>query len=240
MLWNRDNPAAAVAAGQVPGLVVFMNGGTNQDENPPSSVSAFASMVRSACLAHPQILAVEVGNEPYFGSGWSHSYYVSLLQAVFNALQGTGVKTVAAFNDNGNWDLGVAGAGGMAYCDYVSTHCYGANYNQTIQSSLDFTKARINRARNNSGKPVVIGELGWPTGAGVYADTPDSHQWTLSEQNTLLTQFCQWVVTIPWVAQYWIYNAVDQNGNPWQYGIQEEGPGTKKPSYATAASYCND
>jgi hypothetical protein len=235
--------AAASVAGQAPGhiaSITFGEEGTISQINP----TAYAQEVLSvATQTHP--LSVEVLNEP--GGRWfwkdaetqaSYTAYAKLTKAVHEALQTLPASSRPA--EICNWESGNGGpefgravkaAGGMAYCDGVTVHPYGGNSGQ--DGGALGNRSQVAQAHAESGLPVYVTEVGWPTAVGQPA-TGDSQQWSEAQQSENMSNFAAWARSTGYVKMVIFFNAVDYGSNNW-YGI-ETGSRKHKQSFATLAA----
>lgn len=173
---------------------------------------------------------LQVLNEPWGDWFWSDAgnvtHYVKLLKATFEALKGSGCKVSCAWTP-GFGDQ-VFAAGGGAYCDEIEIHPYGGTNHDAASAAGD--RKMVLDAHAKTGKPVVIGEQGWPTQSA----TGDSAKWSEAEQVTNIVEFCKWVLTVPNVV-----SVVCLYGSRGNYGILRD-DGSEKPSYKAFAQYATD
>jgi hypothetical protein len=176
-------------------------------------------------------LAVEVLNEPGNGGFWSdptnYKAYAKIAQAVHEALATLPAASrpvelcswdggEASPNANKPWGQGIKAAGALAYCDGVTVHPYGGA-NGGDGGALGGRKD-VELAHSESGKPVYVTEIGWPTAVGKPA-TGDSQQWTEAQQAANITGFMQWASGTGYVPMVIYFNYVDYGSNDF-YGIE--------------------
>lgn len=186
--------------------------------------------------------AVEVLNEPDNPVFWSDAgnarAYVRLLEAVHRALV---ANFPAAIRPRvlASWDGGegphsgfgaaLKALGGLHDCEGVTVHAYaGARAaHGPLGGRID-----VEEARAESGKPVYVTEVGWPTAIG-QPSTGDSQQTTEAQQANDLASFYRWARSTGYVAMAVYFNYIDYGSNYW-YGIERRNH-SHKPSFAALA-----
>lgn len=227
--------APYVPAGHI-ASIIFGEGGTISAINPSVYALEVASL---AAITHP--LAVEVLNEP--GGSWfwtdptDYSAYERLARATHEAVAGLFPRPVVLCS----WDGGQAGsdtfgrgieaAGALPYCDGVTVHPYGGSSGQ--DGGALGNRANVERAHSESGLPVYVTEVGWPTAVG-QSSTGDSQQWTEAQQATNMTDFVAWARSTGYVRMVIFFNGVDYGTNTW-YGVERSNR-THKPSFQALAT----
>jgi hypothetical protein len=176
-------------------------------------------------------LAIEVLNEPGNSGFWSdptdYAGYSKLVKAVHEALAtlpAASRPTELCSWDGGEaspspgkaWGEGIKAAGALAYCDGVTAHPYGGK-NGGDGGALGGRKD-VELAHSESGKPVYVTEVGWPTAVG-QPPTGDSQQWTEAQQASNITGFVQWASATGYVPMVIYFNYVDYGSNNF-YGIE--------------------
>jgi exo-beta-1,3-glucanase (GH17 family) len=78
--------------------------------------------------------------------------------------------------------------------------------------------AGVTAAHTDTGKPVWITEVGWPTAVSQPA-TGDSLQWTELEQAQNIFNFVTWSAKTGYVAAVTIFGYRDYGTNDW-YGVE--------------------
>lgn len=181
--------------------------------------------------------AVEVLNEPDGSWFWSdpknYAAYTRLLKAVHEALAADfpasiRPRVLAAWD--GSFGLGWKALGGLAYCDGVTVHPYGGATGAT--GGALGNRRSVEEAHAQSGKPVYVTEIGWPTAVGKPA-TGDSQQWSETQQAESITGFVRWARATGYVAMVDVFGYVDYGANNW-YGIERRDR-THKPAFAALA-----
>jgi hypothetical protein len=217
------------AAGVHIATVVFGTGGSIA----AISASGYAAEVKSyfAKYGLNGAFAVEVLNEPGNSGFWSdpadYTGYAKLAKAVHEAL-----ATLPAVSrpvelcswDGGEaspypdkeWGDGIKAAGALPYCDGVTAHPYGGKTGGD-GGALGGRKD-VELAHSESGKPVYVTEIGWPTAVG-QPPTGDSQQWTEAQQAANITSFMKWADTTGYVPMVIYFNYVDYGSNDY-YGIE--------------------
>jgi hypothetical protein len=225
--------AAGVPAGHVASVVVG-TGGTIGAINPSTYAAEVASV---AAKTHP--LAVEVLNEPSGPWFWSdptnYSAYTRLAKAAHEAAQKvTPSPAVLCTWDGGqsvdSFGRGIKAAGALPYCDGVVVHPYGGASGQHGGALGD--RANVERAHSESGLPVYVTEIGWPTAVG-QPSTGDSQQWTEAQQAANIKSFVAWARATGYVRMVIVFNGVDYGSNAW-YGVERPNR-THKPSFQALA-----
>jgi hypothetical protein len=199
------------------------------------NASSFAAEVKSyfAKYGLGGALAVEVLNEPGNSYFWSdpadYSGYAKLAKAVHEALATLPVASrpvelcswdggEASPNPDKPWGEGIKGAGALPYCDGVTVHPYGGKTGGD-GGALGGRKD-VELAHSESGKPVYVTEIGWPTAVG-QPPTGDSQQWTEAQQASNITGFMKWAAATGYIPMVIYFNYVDYGTNDF-YGIETE------------------
>jgi hypothetical protein len=222
----------AEAAGCSIAVLTFQAGGTIGGRNP----ATYAGEVLAYAQRHPEVERIEALNEPELLSD-SHNYsgYVALLKATHEALASLPAasrpKLLASWAPTYGFGKGWAAAGGLPYVDEVVVHAYGGGTGQ--HKGLEGARELVAQAHAESGKPVAITEVGWPTAVGQPA-TGDSQQWSEAQQAAAITGFAAWAHTQPYISVVIFFNAVDYGSNMW-YGIERTNR-SHKPSFAALAA----
>ncbi len=221
----------ASAAGVHIASVIFGTGGSIAAISP----SAYAAEIGAYFEKYGSDggLTVEVLNEPgnpYFWSDPSdYAAYAKLAKAVHEALATLPVSSrpaelcswdggEASPEPNKPWGQGIKAAGALPYCDGVTVHPYGG---KTGGDGGAFGGRKdVELAHSESGKPVYITEIGWPTAVG-QSPTGDSQQWTEAQQAANITGFMQWASATGYVPMVIYFNYVDYGSNDF-YGIETQ------------------
>ncbi len=214
------------AAGVHIATVIFGTGGTIGAIDP----AAYAKEVVDYFQRYGRAggLAVEVLNEPGGSWFWSdptnYAAYARLAKAVHEGLAtlpaGSRPAELCAW-DGGqggqdSFGRGIHSAGALPYCDGVTVHPYGGSGGQRGGALGD--RANVERAHAESGLPVYVTEVGWPTALG-QPSTGDSQQWTEAQQATNILLFVLWARTTGYVPMVIYFNYVDYGTNQ-HYGIE--------------------
>ena len=225
---SESAPGEIEAAGCSVATVTFQAGGTIAGRNPQT----YAAEVLAYARRHPEVPRIEVINEPELLPD-SHDYsgYVALLKASHEALATLPAaqrpKLLASWAPTYGFGRGWAAAGGLPYVDEVVVHAYGGSSGQ--HKGLEGGRELIEQAHAESGKPVAVTEIGWPTAVG-QPSTGDSQQWTEAQQAQAITNFVAWARTQSYISLVIYFNAVDYGTNNW-YGIERLNR-THKPGFA--------
>ncbi len=212
--------------------VIFGTGGSIAAISP----SAYAAEIESyfAKYGLDGGLTVEVLNEPGNQIFWSdptdYAAYAALAKAVHEALATLPASSrplelcswdggEASPNPDKPWGQGIKAAGALAYCDGVTVHPYGGKTGGN--GGALGGRQDVELAHSESGKPVYVTEVGWPTAVG-QPPTGDSQQWTEAQQAANITGFMQWAAGTGYVPMVIYFNYVDYGANDF-YGIETEG-----------------
>jgi hypothetical protein len=207
------------------------------------NADAWATAAVAAYNANRSIQAIEVLNEPggswFWGSGalsqTNATAYDLLLRKVHDAFIANGSRPkILASYDGGyaggsNWGtmMKSGDTNVWTYVDGAVVHPYGGTADRT-QSALG-SRSSVTSAHTDTGLPVWITELGWPTAVG-QPSTGDSFQWTEAEQATNISNFLAWAKSTGYISAVVIFNFQDYGTNNW-YGIRRL-DGSHKPSFS--------
>jgi hypothetical protein len=186
---------------------------------------------------------VEVLNEPGGSWAWSdptnYAAYVNLTRVVHEQLAASFPAAIRPV-ELCSWDGGKADSnkfgqewkklGGLAYCDGVTVHPYGGasgSYGGALGN-----RPKIEAAHSETGLPVYVTEIGWPTAVG-QPPTGDSQQWTEAQQAANIVGFIRWARSKVYVGEVVIFGFADYGTNAW-YGVERHDR-THKQSYAALA-----
>src|ERR1700733_823594 len=217
------------AAGVHIATVIFGTGGSIAAISP----SGYAAEVKSyfAKYGLNGALSVEVLNEPGNNGFWSdptdYSGYAKLAKAVHEALATLPVASrpvelcswdggEASQNPNKPWGQGIKAAGALPYCEGVTVHPYGGKTGGDGGALGGRKGAEL--AHSESGKPVYVTEIGWPTAVG-QPPTGDSQQWTEAQQAATITSFMKWAASTGYIPMVIYFNYVNYGSNDF-YGIE--------------------
>jgi hypothetical protein len=218
------------------------------DESGPYSSSGVSGLNHAAYVekvvnfvkANPHVYAIEVLNEP--GGSWfwgsssesqtNRESYAQLLIEVHNAMVanfGSARPLELASWDGGHdssngWGEGWAkNATALADVDGVTSHPYGGTGARA--SAILGNRRMVEVAHSESGKPVYITEVGFPT----KGPTGDSLQYTELEQAWAIFQFALWARSTGYVKGVTFYGYRDgtEGGG---YGVETH-QGVKKLAY---------
>jgi hypothetical protein len=115
-------------------------------------------------------------------------------------------------------------------CDALDVHPYGGHGSTSAQGR----RASITEAHSDTGKPVYVTEVGWPTAVG-REPTGDSLQWTEEQQAANVRSFVVWARSLGYVNAVINFNYADYGTNAF-YGVVKSNGTTHKLSYATMQS----
>jgi hypothetical protein len=183
----------------------------------------------------------EPGN-PYFYPDYNNiQLYADITKAVHGALEANFAAPVrpkllvsydGGFNGSA-YGRAIFAAGAAA--DGVTVHPYGGHGSGSALGGRE----RVTQAHSETGLPVYVTEVGWPTAVGQPA-TGDSLQWTEQQQAENITSFIQWARSLGYVGDVTYFNYADYGSNDF-YGIVNAGGTSHKLAYdalkaASAAS----
>jgi len=204
---------------------------------------AIAAEALARWKANPNIVAIEIMNEPAGNWFWGTSSmseanvqaYATMLKVVYEAFAPYGSarpKLLASYDGGGEkeaeWGARWFKLIDPKWIDGVTVHPYGGTGSRAASALGD--RHRVEQAHAGTGLPVWVTEVGWPTAVGQPA-TGDSLQWTEAEQSANISSFVKWARGLGYVADVTIFGAHDYGTNDF-YGI-ETSTGTHKSSYTT-------
>jgi hypothetical protein len=238
-----DTPAS-IAPWTRAGLKVIADESGPYDSSGVSGLDARAYVERvvSFVEANPEVWAVEVLNEP--GGPWfwgeraesqaNRAAYANLIVAVHEALVarfGAKRPLVLASYDGGDssstaWGQGWAqNKSALADADMLTMHPYGGTEDHAKASLGD--RANVAAAHAQTGKPIAITEVGFPTEQA----TSDSMLYSEAEQANDVAGVVAWASKTGYVKAITIYGFRDgEPGGP-GYGL-ETFAGRRKPAWS--------
>jgi hypothetical protein len=195
--------------------------------------STFGAELLAAMKAYPNVRRWECLNEPEGAQNPTEAAkikrYVELLKVSHEAAQQAPSKPliIASWGPQQGFGKAWATAGGLQYVDEVVVHPYGGSSGQHGGASGD--RGAVEVAHTESGKPVAVTEVGWPTATG-QSSTGDSQQWSEAAQAANISSFIAWARGYGQVSVVVIFNGVDYDSKDW-YGIERPNR-SHKPSFA--------
>lgn len=245
---------AMAKAGVSASSVIFGEGGSIGGINPQSYASEVVSWFKRygrggtfwAGRTDLGARNVEVLNEPGGSWFWSdstnYSAYTNLAKVVHEQLaanfpEATRPVELCSYDggkaDSNNFGRAIKAAGAMPYCDGITEHPYGGasgSYGGKLGN-----RPKVEQAHAETGKPVYVTELGWPTAVG-HPSTGDSQQWTEAQQAENIGGFLTWAKGTGYVSEVAIFGYVDDapSTNNW-YGVERRDR-SHKPSFAVLAA----
>jgi hypothetical protein len=207
------------------------------------NISEWVKNAVAVVKANPDILAVEVLNEPsgqwYFGpnaeSTENAAAYARLLKAVHEAfvanfgsarpliLGSYVVETELAWGER----VYAADPNVGGYVDGWTAHPYGGTGEQLV-AALGH-RDTVEAVHAKTGKPVYVTELGWLTGPTLAKGV--SLVYTEAEQAENIKSFITWANGTGYVGAVMIFGYKDYSNTTEFWGV-ETWEGRKKPSYA--------
>jgi hypothetical protein len=238
----------AAAAGVRVGSWLFGTGGSIASINPASMAAEIVGVFKrygkggTFWAGRPDMgsTAVELLNEPgnpYFWSdATNYAAYAALSRVVHAALEANFApanrpKLLLSYDGGfagSEYGRAIFAAGAVA--DGVTVHPYGGKSNPSV--SAEGHRERAVQAHAETGLPVYVTEIGWPTAVG-QPPTGDSLQWTEQQQAENITHFVRWARETKYIAMVVVFNYIDYGSNDW-YGIERRDR-SHKPAFAALA-----
>ncbi|MBA3809142.1 MAG: hypothetical protein H0X28_12255, partial [Solirubrobacterales bacterium] len=252
--FNSDSQMALLAKAGVKLLPLFGEGGTLASYDNAAFVGEIVSWFKrygkggTFWAGRPVDLGAttaelinEPGNPYFYPDYANHRLYAEITKAVHSALEANFAAAVrpkllvsydGGFNGS-EYGRAIFAAGAVA--DGVTVHPYGGHGS----GSAGGNRERVVQAHSETGLPVYVTEVGWPTGLGLLP-TGDSLQWSEQQQAVNLSDFIKWARAQGYVEDVTYFNYADYGINDF-YGIVHSDGSGHKLSYgvlkaATAAS----
>jgi endo-1,4-beta-mannosidase len=117
-----------------------------------------------------RVLAWDLSNEPEFSGSWEgglQSNYILWLNDIAHMVKSIDKNhpvTVGVGNDNTLWLPAKNGTTILSFVDFVAFHCYDAGA----------LAGQIAEIKAHTSKPIVLEEMGWPTGLGDEKPVPNA------------------------------------------------------------------
>lgn len=177
----------------------------------------------------------EPGN-PYFYSDYNnHALYAEITQKAYKSLEtlpaANRPKLLVSYDGGYNgsaYGQAIFAAGAKA--DGVTVHSYGGHGTNSAEGN----RARVEEAHKQTGLPVYITEVGWPTAVGK-ANTGDSLQWSEEQQAENIISWVKWCESLGYVNLTVNFNYADYEPNNY-YGIVHTAGSPHKQSFAALQS----
>jgi hypothetical protein len=235
----------AAAAGVRVGSWLFGGGGSIGAINPAAIAGEIVSVFkrygkggtfwagRTDLGATDAELLNEPGNPYFWSDSTNYAAYANLSRVVHAALEANfppAIRPKLLLSYDGGFggdEYGRAIFAAGAVADGVTVHPYGGKSNPAI-SALGH-RERATQAHAETGLPVYVTEIGWPTAVG-QSPTGDSLQWTEQQQAENIKSFVRWAQETKYIAMVVIFNYIDYGSNDW-YGIERRDH-SHKPSFA--------
>jgi hypothetical protein len=170
----------------------------------------------------------EPGNPYFYPDYANHQLYADITKAVHSALEANFAAAIrpkllvsydGGFNGS-EYGRAVFAAGAVA--DGVTVHPYGGHGS----SSASGNRERVIQAHSETGLPVYVTEVGWPTAVG-QLPTGDSLQWSEQQQAENLTNFVDWARALGYVSDVTYFNYADYGTNNFYGIVHSNGTGHK-------------
>jgi hypothetical protein len=243
--YNSDAQMELLARDGVTLMPLFGGGGTLSEYDSPAFVNEIATWFKrygkggSFWAGRPVDLGAttaELINEPgnpYFYSEYNnYQLYANITKAVHSALEADFAPAVrpkllvsydGGFNGSA-YGRAIFAAGAVA--DGVTVHPYGGHGSESALGNRE----RVLQAHSETGLPVYVTEVGWPTAVG-QPPTGDSLQWSEQQQAENITNFVKWARGLGYVNDVTYFNYADYGSNNW-YGIVNSTGTAHKLGYA--------
>jgi hypothetical protein len=242
--FNSDSQMALLAKAGVTLLPLFGEGGTLAGYDNSTFVNEIVTWFKrygkggTFWAGRPVDLGAttaELINEPgnpYFYPDYNNfQLYANITKAVHSALEANFAAAVrpkllvsydGGFNGSA-YGRAVFAAGAIA--DGVTVHPYGGHGSNSASGGRE----RVTQAHSETGLPVYVTEVGWPTAVGQPA-TGDSLQWTEQQQAENITNFVHWARALGYVDDVTYFNYADYGSNNF-YGIVNSSGSSHKLAY---------
>jgi len=245
---------AIIAQYNVPKWALSTVSGATYPSN--SAYQAFCQAVAAHYVG--KINFFELGNEPNISEFWNTGCdpvaYTAFLKAGYTGIKAgnpnAGVMTAGLANVTGDVSQGIATGthnydttnfltlmyenGAHGYFDYLAIHPY--TWPAAPNFSIINSCVSIMNSNGDTGKPVIITELGWPTNTGGGPnDYPVGN--TEAQQATYITDSFEMIISgsYQFVPVLCIYDFVDDGTDPTyqedNFGLVEADMQTIKPAY---------
>jgi hypothetical protein len=242
--YNSDSQMELLARAGVRLMPLFGEGGTLAEYNTPAFFNEIVNWFKrygkggTFWAGKPVDLGAttcelinEPGNPYFYPDAGNYQLYAGMTKAVHAALEANFAPAVRpqllVSYDGGfsgsSYGRALFAAGAVA--DAVTVHPYGGH-----GGGSEFgNRERVTQAHAETGLPVYVTEIGWPTAIGM-APTGDSLQWSEQHQAENITNFVSWSRSLGYVADVTYFNYADYGPNDY-YGIVNSTGTVHKLSY---------
>ncbi len=239
--FSSDSQMALLAQAGVKLMPLFGEGGTLASYNNATFVGEIVSWFkrygkggtfwsgRPVDLGATTAELINEPGNPYFYPDYAnHQLYAEITKAVHSALEANFAAAVrpkllvsydGGFNGS-EYGRAIFAAGAVA--DGVTVHPYGGHGSGSAAGNRE----RVIQAHSETGLPVYVTEVGWPTALGALP-TGDSLQWSEQQQAENLTSFIQWARGLEYVADVTYFNYADYGINDFYGIVHSDGHGHK-------------
>ncbi|MBN9212791.1 MAG: hypothetical protein BGO45_09790 [Microbacterium sp. 71-36] len=188
----------------------------------PEGRQGYVDYINTVLDADPQIDKVEVWNEfnrPQRNTSdcQSGDCYATLVKAVYKGVKARHpqVKIVAG-NTSGTplpWFTDFIDAGGLRYCDMLSTHGYARDLDTTL-AGVTALDALVKRRNGGVSKPIIVSEIGVSNTTSTARSGNIARVQTEEQAATALVKIFAGLRSNPAVVQTVWYDGVDDGSRP--------------------------
>jgi hypothetical protein len=242
--YNSDSQMELLAKAGVQLMPLFGAGGTLAEYNNPAFFNEIVTWFKryghggSFWAGKPVDLGAttcelinEPGNPYFYPDAGNYQLYADMTKAVHSALEtdfAPAVRPELLVSYDGGFSgssYGRALFAAGAVADAVTVHPYGGHGSGSELGNRE----RVTQAHAETGLPVYVTEIGWPTALGMQP-TGDSLQWSEQRQAENITNFMSWARSLGYVADVTYFNYADYGPNDY-YGIVNSTGSVHKLSY---------
>lgn len=192
----------------------------NDTMSPPRSAEAragYVNYINTVLDANPNIDKVEVWNEfnrpkRNTSSCQSGTCYAALVRAVFQGVKAAHPDVQIVAGDTAgtpiSWFQEFIDAGGLRYCDLISTHGYSSD-TATLRQSITHLDDLVKKHNGGVSKPIIVSEVGLSNTAVAPPHQYVSRVGTQEQAAAGLVKIFVTLKSLPAVSQVVWYDAID-------------------------------